>query len=187
VSTGWCGWYEIDPLDDDRICASITQEFLSAISISKPKLLIIDGYWAKMAREEDIESTLIKYVQLVQSLGVKKVIIVGQIPTYALALPKTLQLEYLDKSLRIPDLIPRDQVNNDPEGIEELMKSIALPHNVYFRSIDEILCKDNNCRTTVGPNLATDLIVWDYGHVTKSGASYLSKILFRDIEELISD
>ena len=187
VSTGWCGWYEFDPLDDDRICASITQEFLSAISISKPKLLIIDGYWAKMAREEDIESTLIKYVQLVQSLGVKKVIIVGQIPTYELGLPKTLQLEYLDKSLKFPDLIPRDQVDNDPEGIEELMKSIALPPNVYFRSIDEILCKNNTCLTTVGPNLATDLIVWDYGHVTESGASYLSKILFKDIEELISD
>ena len=187
VSTGWCGWYEIEPLDDDRICASITQEFLSAISITKPKLLIIDGYWAKMAREVDIGSTLIKYVQLVQLLGVEKVVVVGQIPTYEMGLPKTLQVDYLDKSSEIPDFIPRDQVVNDPEGIEELMKSIDFPPNVYFRSLDEILCKNNTCRTTVGPNLATDLIVWDYGHVTESGALFLSKIIFKDIEKLISD
>ena len=187
VSTGWCGWYEIEPLDDDRICASITQEFLSAISITKPKLLIIDGYWAKMAREVDIGSTLIKYVQLVQLLGVEKVVVVGQIPTYEMGLPKTLQVDYLDKSSEIPDFIPRDQVVNDPEGIEELMKSIDFPPNVYFRSLDEILCKNNTCRTTVGTNLATDLIVWDNGHVTESGALFLSKIIFKDIEKLISD
>ncbi|CAB5066616.1 unannotated protein [freshwater metagenome] len=187
VSTGWCGWYEIEPLDDDKVCASITQEFLSAISISKPKLLIIDGYWAKMAREVDVETTLLRYIQVVQSLGVEKVIIVGQIPTYEMGLPKTLQVEYLDESSEIPSFIPRDQVVNDPEGIEELMRSIDFPSNVYFRSLDEILCKNNTCRTTVGPNLATDLIVWDYGHVTESGALFLSKIIFKDIEDLISN
>ena len=179
--------YEIEPLDDDRICASITQEFLSAISITKPKLLIIDGYWAKMAREVDIESTLIKYVQLVQSLGVEKVVIVGQIPTYEMGLPKTLQVDYLDKSSEIPNFIPRGKVVNDLEGIDELMRSIDFPSNVYVRSLDEILCKNNTCRTTVGPNLATDLIVWDYGHVTESGALFLSKIIFKDIKDLISN
>ena len=48
VSTGWCGWYEINPIDDDKICQDITQEFLEFISRTKPKVLIIDGYWAKM-------------------------------------------------------------------------------------------------------------------------------------------
>ncbi len=186
VSTGWCGWYEIDPFDDDRICANITKEFLSAIAISKPKVLIIDGYWASMARHMDVEATLAKYIQLVQSIGVKKIIIVGQVPTYELGLPKKLQLEYLDKSLVLPELIPRDQVANDPKGTQEQMKSFAFPSNVFFRSIDEILCKNDMCRVAVGPNLATDLVVWDYGHLTESGASFLVEILFNDIENLLN-
>ena len=187
VSTGWCGWYEIEPLDNDKVCAEITQELLTALSMSKPKLLIIDGYWAKMAREVDVESALLKYIRIVQSLGVEKIMVIGQVPTYEMELPKKLKLEYVDKSLTIPDLIPRDQVINDPKGTQEQMKFYAFPPNVYYRSIDDILCENDMCRVAVGPNLATDLIVWDYGHLTESGALFLSKILFKDIDELITN
>ena len=187
ASTGWCGWYEFDPFDDDKICAEITQEYLTALSKSKPKLLIIDGYWAKMSRGVDVESALLKYIHLVQSLGVEKIIIIGQVPTYDRGLPGQLQHEYLDKGLAIPELIPRAQVDNDPEGTQEYMSSFAFPPNVFFRSIDKILCKQDLCQVAVGQNLATDLVVWDYGHLTESGSSFLSKILFKDIEDLISD
>jgi hypothetical protein len=74
-------------------------------------------------------------------------------------------------------------------GIAPLRKitRFAFPSNVYYRSLDDILCKDDMCRVVVGPNLATDLVVWDYGHLTESGALFLSKILFKDIGELVTD
>ncbi|CAB4999387.1 unannotated protein [freshwater metagenome] len=102
-------------------------------------------------------------------------------------MPGQLQHEYISKGRTIPDLIQRAQIDNDLTGTQEYMKSFSYPPNVSFRSVDEILCKNNTCRTTVGPNLATDLVVWDYGHVTESGALFLSKIIFKDIEDLISD
>ena len=187
VSTGWCEWYEINPLDDDKICRDIAQEFFEFISQSKPKVLIIDGYWAKMSRAEDVEKRLFEYIKTVQSLGVRNVLVVGQVPTYDRGLPKHLQALYLSNSLPIPEMTLRAQVVNDPKGTQEHMKSYSYPPNVSFRSIDEILCKDESCRVAVGSNLSSDLIVWDYGHLTPSGALFVSKILFADIEKLLAD
>ena len=187
VSTGWCGWYEINPLDDDKICQDITQEFLEFISRTKPKVLIIDGYWAKMSRTEDVEKRLIEYIKTVQSLGVKNVLVVGQVPTYHRGLPEHLQALYSNRGLPIPEIILRAQVENDPKGTQEKMKFYSYPENVSFRSIDEILCGADFCRVIIGPNLSSDLIVWDYGHLTPSGASFVSKILFRDIEKLLAE
>ncbi len=187
VSTGWCGWYQVNPLTDDHICAEITREFLTSISRSKPEILIIDGYWAKMARGIDVEKALIKYIALVQSLGVKTVLVIGQVPTYEKGLPQHLQDLYVIKGLPIPELTPRAQVTNDPKGTQEHMRNFAYPPNVYYRSIDDLLCIKDSCRITIGPNLATDLIVWDYGHLTKAGASFVSRILFADIEQLLAE
>jgi len=186
ASTGWCGWYEIDPLTDDKVCAAITQEFLKAISVSKPKLVIIDAYWAKLARGEDVESALLKYIHLIQSLGVKKIIVVGQVPTYNDGLPHHLQFLYGEKGMQIPSESKRAPVDNDPSGIDERMANIKYPEGVYYRSIDEILCKLDYCQILVGPNLGTDLIVWDYGHLTPVGARFVTEKLFYDVEELIS-
>ncbi len=187
VSTGWCAWYEINPIDDDKICEDITQEFLEFISMSKPKVLIIDGYWAKMSREENVKDKLIAYIKTVQALGVKNVIVVGQVPTYNKGLPQHLKNVYLSKGLRLPEMTPRTPVDNDPKGTQEYMNFYSYPPNVTFRSIDEILCKDNFCRVAVGPNLASDLIVWDYGHLTPRGALFVSKTLFADIDKLLAD
>ncbi|PHX94275.1 MAG: hypothetical protein CK542_01480 [Acidimicrobium sp.] len=186
VSTGWCSWWQIKPLDDDRICAEITREFLASISRSKPEILIIDGYWAKIARGVDVQNILIEYIDLVQSLGVKKVLVVGQVPTYEAGLPQHLQNLYVSKGLPIPELTPRAQVTNDPKGTQEHMRNFAYPLNVYYRSIDDLLCIKDSCRVTIGPNLANDLIVWDYGHLTEAGATFVSKILFADIEQLLA-
>ena len=187
VSTGWCGWYEIKPFDDDPICAEITKEFLASISRSKPKLLIIDGYWAKMSRGVDTEKALVAYIDLVQSLGVKKIVIIGQVPTYDAGLPQHLQNLYISQGLSIPESTPRAQVDNDPKGTQELMQKYAYPPNVFYRSIDDLLCVKDSCRVTVGPNLETDLVVWDYGHLTEAGSRFVAENLLTDIERLLAD
>ena len=187
VSTGWCNWYEIKPFDDDLICAEITKEFLTSVSKAKPKVVIIAGYWAKMSRSVDTEKALIAYIQLVQSLGVEKVIVIGQVPTYDAGLPQHLQNLYVNNDVPIPKLTPRAQVENDPKGTQEHMRDFKYPPNVYFRSIDDLLCKKDLCRVTVGPNLKTDLIVWDYGHLTEAGARFVAENLLIDIERLLAD
>jgi len=187
VSTGWCGWYEIEPFEDDSICAVITKEFFASISRSKPKVLIVAGYWAKMMREVDVERALVAYIKFVQSLGAEKVVIIGQVPTYDAGLPQHLQNLYLSKGLSIPKFTPRAQVDADPKGTQEQMRNFAYPPNVYYRSIDDLLCVNDSCRVTVGPNLKTDLIVWDYGHLTEAGSRYVVEKLLTDIEQLLID
>jgi hypothetical protein len=51
--------------------------------------------------------------------------------------------------------------------------------------MDEILCEKDQCLTMVGPNLESDLIVWDYGHLTEAGAKYVVEKLFANIDDLI--
>lgn len=181
ISTGWCDWYSVGRISKDKICDEIYDAQIEHFRLAKPEILIIDAYWAKLARQEDLEKVLTSYISFVQSLGVSRVIVIGQVPTYDKGLPHTIQNLYTNRGLPIPLETERTPVENDPLGIDERMKIINYPQGASFVSIDDVLCKFNKCRTLVGSNLATDLIVWDYGHLTKSGAYYLSEKLFNDL------
>ena len=69
----------------------------------------------------------------------------------------------------------------------EYMRLFKYPPGVTFLSMDDLLCNEKGCLTMVGPKLETDLIVWDYGHLTTAGSKYVSERLFADIEKLIEN
>ena len=185
VSTGFCHWWEINPRSDDEICTDIYEDFFKSVSELKPEVLIIDAYWAKIARDNNLEKVLVEYIKFVQSLGAKKIIIVGQVPTFEIGLPQHLNSLYVSKGLSIPEVITRAQVINDPVGTQERMKNFKFPSNVFYRSIDDLLCDQDMCRVVIGPNLDTDLIIWDSSHLTKAGATFVSEKLFADIDQFL--
>ena len=47
----------------------------------------------------------------------------------------------------------------------------ALP--VHLFSIRDQLCNKVGCLVRLGPDLRTDLTVWDYGHLTTAGAKFV--------------
>ena len=171
--------------DQSRLCT----EVLKAIADVRPQIVVIDQYWAKVFRSGSVEKQLLSYISELKRIGIKKIIVVGQIPTWGndLGLPDYLTKNFTSKGLPVPTRLTRLRVDNDPLGTMEYMASFKYPKGVTYFSMDEILCDKDQCLTMVGPNLETDLIVWDYGHLTEAGSKYVVERMFSNIDELIKN
>jgi peptidoglycan/LPS O-acetylase OafA/YrhL len=179
VSTGYCEPTDNNP--DNRVCEEINQLVLSRLAQVPVDVLVIDAHWIVAATSpyflgtesylEHLNSLLSKYL----SIGVKKILVVGQIPTWKGGLPKHISNNFLKKDLSIPK---RTYQGVDPASLEmdRLMASAEYPHNVTYFSMKDLLCDASGCLTSVG-DLGTDLIVWDYGHLTKKGSAFVSQAL----------
>ena len=176
-------------IGQDQLCQDINEQYLKEISRLRPELVIIDFYWAELARNGPIEQHLLDHITELNNLGVRNIVVVGQIPTWGndLGLPRYLITNFAALNLKIPSRLPRLRVDNDPPGTMEYMRFFEYPPGVTFISMDDLLCNGKGCLTMIGPNLATDLIVWDYGHLTDSGSKYVSERLFDDIENFIDN
>jgi peptidoglycan/LPS O-acetylase OafA/YrhL len=153
------------------------REVMKTIEATKPDVLIMDLYWAQTVRRfPDMDHyrahVLERVAKLAHSIGVKKVIIVGQIPTWGADLPLELIRNFVEKSRKIPE---RTLVGVTKESLEmdAAMRSWALPPTYHYFSVKDVLCNADGCLTRVGNNLATDLVVWDYGHLTQAGSDYV--------------
>jgi hypothetical protein len=113
-----------------------------------------------------------RVARLANSVGVKKVIVVGEIPTWDPDLPHGLIRNFVEKRQKVPE---RTWVGVTKESLEmdAQMRTWALPPNYQYFSVKDVLCDADGCLTRVGVNLATDVVVWDYGHLTQAGSDYV--------------
>ena len=66
-------------------------------------------------------------------------------------------------------------------AIDDQMAALTFPQGVIYASMKDTLCTDAGCLTRVGPDVATDLTVWDYGHLTVSGAKFTAQTLVEPV------
>ena len=179
VSTGFC-----EPTSNnfqDKICVDINNKVLETIKTTPIDLLIINSNWVSASRPpywlgtDDYNAYLIEKLTQYLALGVKHILIVGQIPLWDLkdGLPGKISRDFIKKDAPIP-LRTYDGVNKYSLDIDAIMSSLDYPKNVSYFSLKNILCKNDGCLIYVGANIKTDLIVWDYGHLTPSGSKFVS-------------
>jgi peptidoglycan/LPS O-acetylase OafA/YrhL len=181
VSTGWCE--PTNNLYNNSICDDIFKMALERISLLKPELLILNLSWMTARKPTyfkpgvDYIEYVINYIKDLKSRGVKKIFVIGQIPTWEKSLPDVLLKYFVKKNLPIPSKtfegLDKDSLNMDKE-----MRNIAYPKGVTYFSVTDILCDHNGCLTKIGDKLETDLVAWDYGHLTKKASIFLTKRLF---------
>jgi peptidoglycan/LPS O-acetylase OafA/YrhL len=156
------------------------REVMRTIEATKPDVLILDMYWAQsgtVQRFSDMDRyrahVLDRITKLAHSIGVKKVIVVGEIPTWEPDLPHSLIRNFIESRQKIPERtwIGVAKQSLDMDG---LMRTWALPPGYHYFSVRDVLCDVEGCLTRVGSNPATDLLVWDYGHLTQAGSDYVA-------------
>ena len=54
------------------------------------------------------------------------------------------------------------------------MKLMKLPTGASYVSLVDKLCDEKGCLTMTGPDIETDLLVWDYGHLTLTGSQWVA-------------
>jgi hypothetical protein len=119
--------------------------------------------------------------------GVRQVLIVGQVPIWEGTLPRILNEQYL----RLGQVAPTRMFTGlVPESIQidDGMRSASAEFGVPYYSLKEHLCDDQGCLTRIGDDLPDELIVFDDGHLTASGATYLLRTgLGQRIDSLLAE
>jgi peptidoglycan/LPS O-acetylase OafA/YrhL len=155
------------------------RDVMKTINATKPDVLVLDLYWAQkntVQRFPDMDHyrahVLDRVTKLAQSIGAKKVILVGELPTWETDLPHELIRNFVEKHQNIPERTLVG-VTKDSLEMDTAMRAWALPPGYSYFSTRDVLCNINGCLTRVGSHLATDLVAWDYGHLTQAGADYV--------------
>ncbi len=168
-------------LDKRATCAQYNQWLETEIGRLHPELVVIFAHHVLWSDDDNYgEQTpyathIWKAAEHLKSLGARQVLIIGQMPTWINSLPHNLNLNFLRKGLPVPQRTMTG-IDQDSLIIDERLQATRLP-GIEYVSLREGLCTSEGCLTTVGSQYPNDLLVHDYGHLTKNGASYLAQYL----------
>lgn len=181
----------VSVLDKRATCARYNQWLQDEIVRLQPDLIVIFAHHLLWTDDEHYgeQTTYSSHIwhaaQRLKTFGAKQVLIVGQIPTWINSLPHNINLHFLRKNLPVPD---RTMTGIDPLSLkmDEQMRADHLP-GVHYLSLRNALCTSEGCLTRVGSQYPNDLLVHDYGHLTKNGASFLAEqVIGQTIMSLVS-
>lgn len=178
VSSGYC----LPLADSDRRdgCVRISAFISDTIARTRPDVVILFGNYINHTDPQSSNGSMISYeeflfakLQEIKNSGAKNVIFIGQIPTWKGSLPHTLVKNFLLNKMEIPRKTYTG-IQQDSMDWDLRMKMRHYPEGITYVSLRDALCDGQGCLTMVGADLPKDLIVWDYGHLTQSGAKYVT-------------
>jgi peptidoglycan/LPS O-acetylase OafA/YrhL len=159
-------------------CAAAYEYILERIKRNKTDLVILSAhhvYWSTIPVPEEAtgyEKFVTQRMAELLNAGAQQVLTVGQVPIWGGTLPRILNQEYL----RLGQSAPTHMFTGlMPESIriDDTMRTTSREFGVPYYSLKDQLCNGQGCLTRVGEELPDQLIVFDDGHLTTSGASYL--------------
>lgn len=156
-------------------CANANELALREIVKSKPEVLILHGRWIYKgyADEEKILELIRATVSKVKkALPNTEIWIIGPVPTWRDSLSKLVIRDYIqNKRTAIPTYM---KYGLEPRIIEvdEFLKEGLKNSAAVYKSALEILCNNEGCLTSVGPD-PLDLIDADYTHLSEAGSIFL--------------
>lgn len=182
VSSGWC---EPTLNDDSNLwCTQINDLMLAKIAQIKPSVVVLSTHWLQASRPPyfvgggSYADWLTTKLGEIQRLGVRHIVVVGQIPTWSQSLPFQLFNRFTRQGQALPSRTYLGVVRESLE-MDQRMKAFSYPRGVSYVSLTDVLCDARGCLTMVGPNPETDVVVWDYGHLTPAGARFVTETALR--------
>ena len=121
---------------------------------------------------EPYGSYLVRRSSEILAEGAVHVVVVGQIPTWTNSLPWVLNWHFLRQGQPLPARTHTDVVP-DSLKLDNSMRALPWEPRVNYFSLKDVLCNAQGCMTKVGDNLPDDLMVFDYGHLTRNGALFI--------------
>ena len=161
-------------------CREFNRYVQSKIEGLNPELLIIDSnylMWDQEWQEGKISSRVSNWMEDLghfQSKTGIRVLVIGQIPTWANSLPAVLNNHFLRMGAEVPTRT-FEGVVQDSLDWDIKLKEWAERAGLDYLSLKDILCDKHGCLVQVGPSLPHDLIVIDYRHLSTAGALYIMK------------
>ncbi|MGB0920741.1 MAG: acyltransferase family protein [Alphaproteobacteria bacterium] len=152
-------------------CIPNNKFVLAHIADTKPQLLIMHAMWGTYHLDW-LDYTL---TQLKDASPQTRIVLIGAMPQWRPTLPTWMLREghSLDVARRLPPTNREEMRRKDAE-----VSAMAAKHGHTYLSIDAQLCDAHACQATIDTPQGVDLLIWDHGHLTLSGARYLTNLLF---------
>ncbi|XAZ22755.1 acyltransferase [Sinorhizobium sp. B11] len=168
------------PINNFGACSKFTDDALSAIIRNKPDIVVLFARWSFYSADYAtgaVGDGLKFYLDALQNAGIS-VAIVGPFPEYSGQLPDLIFNQWLsNKSRGIPNRI-NDLPRADSAAAERSLQALAEARNIPYLSLIDIFCRDNSCATSWSDN-PSDLLTWDYGHLTTGAGQFVGRKLLK--------
>ena len=154
-------------------CKSINEAIFKNIQNIKPEFILLHSSWLQAELEHSLEK-LPGTINLLKNIGIKKIILIGPVPTWDGGLPMAILNYY--KNYSPHSLIPersKYRLNYEAYRLDQLMKKSAKLWGVDYISVWELLCNEDGCLTRIEPE-AGEPSYWDGAHITPSTSRFLA-------------
>jgi len=128
--------------------------------------------------DQHLETDWRAFTERLVSLGVKRVILVGLVPTWQPSLPEIVAMHYWDAPVsRVARGLDSQRVERD-----RLLKAAVqgIRGLTYVPVIDR-LCDADGCVGVLPGSIGRDLLTFDAGHLTPKGSVYLAEQVLRPL------
>lgn len=147
------------------------------VALHPSALIVAENYilWQKEARENDSRFETTSWMHALGKFQAETgipVLAVGQIPTWKNSLPAVLNSNFVRSGLPLP-LRTYVGVTSESLAMDNNLKALVVQNGLTYFSLRDRLCDLDGCLVRVGPLIPQDLIVFDYGHLSSSGAKFI--------------
>jgi peptidoglycan/LPS O-acetylase OafA/YrhL len=149
-------------------CRERNDLVLRHLSTIKPDMVLLAGYWRLYP--PSFRTRIGETVATLISLGVKRVVAVGDVPLWRKSLPVLMsEAARNDPQHRFPERLQEFTIDSAAES--QLRSVVEQAGGTYVSSTD-ILCNPDGCLTRTGEG-PQDIMFWDAAHLTPAGSIYL--------------
>jgi len=169
----------VDAFKAQRYCYAINRFVLSEVARAKPRIVVLDGYWERYAtRLQAIQKTI---AMIKAASPATKVVVMGSVPLWPVSLPKYLIMtKTFAPGSKDGELV---SVTNPKLGATRRsdadIRALVSP-DATFVPVEKILCKQDICAAYMKNGTEISITAFDYGHLTKFGASIVASAILKD-------
>lgn len=160
-------------------CAEINSFIFKKIGINKPEIVVLGGYWHQYNGKNGWSNVDVSHIQKtiasLQQAGVKKIIMVGQVPIWKKPHPSII-ISLWDERKQIVDFTNQD-LDISSLATDRKLQTAMQAMDVNFVSPTDIFCKAQSCMT-FSTDARKESVAFDYGHLTMSASYLLAKKIF---------
>lgn len=154
----------------DPVCIARNAAIMRRLGELKPKRVVLFAFWSHYTVHGLNEATMAATLRELKQIGAD-VLVVGAAPEWQPDLPSQVYLFW-----RFFGTLP-DRLPSQPHEVDDTLSRAASSSGVRFVSLFDALCNAEEGCLTHTPASQSDLLTWDYGHLTTPGARFLADIL----------
>ena len=163
------------PASDNRHCARTNQFILQRLASEKPDTVVLAAHWARYGTEPAIVGaqmeSLRETVQRLKTLGVRRVVVFGHLPTWSIPQP-TLLMKHWRNTGSVPERT-NDYLKPSSLSYDKVIERAVGGTGAVFVSPIGLMCKAEGCQVSVSDKGIFYATAADDSHLTVQGSDLL--------------